>query len=205
MGVNFMVDTSTDDSPIGKRVNELRTQYGYSIRGLAAKAGVSASLVSDVEKGKVEPSITTLNRLASAMGTTITYFFATQAPASGRVVRARDRVPFGQNTGSSAGGPADEDVSGVRLELATPKEVESIWALYGRYEVGGYFGGDHYTHEGEDWGMVLSGRLKVNVGDEVYFLDQGDSIWFPSTIPHRLENVASTVTEYLWIDIPKTS
>lgn len=196
---------ATVDESIGQRVKELRTQHSYSIRGLAAKAGVSASLVSDVEKGKVEPSITTLNRLASAMGTTITYFFSAQAPTSGRVVRAKDRVPFGGDSVTSGDRRADLEARGVRFELATPKELESIWALYGRYEVGAWFGGDNYTHEGEDWGIVLSGRLKVNVGDEVYFLDPGDSIWFPSTIPHRLENVASTVTEYIWIDIPKTS
>ena len=200
-----MTNTALEANSIGARLKELRSEHRYSIRGLAAKAGVSASLVSDIEKGKVEPSISTLNRLASAMGTTITYFFPGQAQATGRVVRARDRVPFGGLLNSETDGRAAAlESGGTQFELASPTELKTIEAIHGRYEVGASFGDAPYTHEGEEWGMVLSGRLKVIVGDEVYFLDPGDSIWFPSTIPHRMENVAPTVTEYLWIDIPKS-
>ena len=52
--------------------------------------------------------------------------------------------------------------------------------------------------------MVLAGRLKVAVGSEVYFLNPGDTIWFPSIIPHRMENAADVPTEYIWIDSPKS-
>ena len=65
-------------------------------------------------------------------------------------------------------------------------------------------GPDPVTHEGEEWGMVLKGRLKVWLGDEIYFLDEGDSIYFPSTIPHRLANVANEPTEYVWVNCPKS-
>ncbi|BCW83978.1 transcriptional regulator [Arthrobacter sp. NicSoilE8] len=186
-------------SALGERLHELRSQHRYSIRGLAAKAGVSASLVSDVEKGKVEPSISTLTRLASAMGTTITYFFSPQAQSMGRVVKAVDRVPFGGVADPASG---SRPASGTRFELASPTDLHSIEAIYGHYDVGGWFGEEPFTHEGEEWGFVLSGRLKVILGDEVHFLDPGDSIWFPSTVPHRMENVADTPTQYIWIDIP---
>lgn len=198
-----MSDVTATVPSIGERLNELRSLHRYSIRGLASKAGVSASLVSDIEKGKVEPSISTLKRLAGAMGTTITYFFSEQAHANGRVIRKQERVLLdgGSNIADSRAGM---ESSGVRFELASPKESETIEAIYGRYEVGATLGDEPYTHEGEEWGMVLTGRLKVIVGDEVYFLEPGDSIWFPSTIPHRMENVATTPTEYIWIDTPKS-
>src|SRR5688500_6299694 len=64
-----------DACSLGGRLETLRRAHRYSIRGLAEAAGVSASLVSDVERGKVEPSISTLKRLADALGTTLTYFF----------------------------------------------------------------------------------------------------------------------------------
>src|SRR5678815_5271322 len=86
---------------IGERLAELRKEHRYSIRGLALKAGVSASLVSDVEKGKVEPSISTLKRLATAMGTTITYFFTEQSGASNRVVRAHERLKLDGSKGTA--------------------------------------------------------------------------------------------------------
>lgn len=198
------VATPEDGPTIGSRLKELRNDHRYSIRGLASKAGVSASLVSDIEKNKVEPSISTLKRLATAMGTTITYFFSEQTQTNGRVVRANERVPLDGKQESVADYRAGMQSRGVRFELASPSESETIEAIYGRYDVGASLGDESYTHEGEEWGMVLSGRLKVIVGDEVYFLDPGDSIWFPSTIPHRMENVATVPTEYIWIDTPKS-
>jgi mannose-6-phosphate isomerase-like protein (cupin superfamily) len=96
------------------------------------------------------------------------------------------------------------EASGIRFELASPERAENIEAIFGRYEVGASMGDEPVTHEGEEWGMVLRGRLKVWVGEEIHFLDPGDSIWFPSTIPHRMENVAKEPTEYIWIDTPKS-
>lgn len=187
---------------IGERLAELRKEHRYSIRKLAEKAGVSASLVSDVERGKVEPSITTLKRLSDALGTTLTFFFSEPAEERSRVVRAAERVVLRGSDNSSEA--SSDNRKGVRFELASPEHAEGIEAIYGRYEVGASLGDEPVTHEGEEWGMVLSGRLKVWVGDEIHFLDPGDAIWYPSTTPHRMENVADGPTEYIWIDTPKS-
>lgn len=190
------------DWTIGDRLAELRKQHRYSIRKLAERAGVSASLISDVERGKVEPSISTLKRLSGALGTTLTYFFSHASQPAGRVVRAGERVPIDGDFGD--GELRAIEARGVRFELASPGNAGQIEAIYGRYEPGASVGEEMFTHEGEEWGMVLEGRLKVWVGEEIHFLDPGDSIWFPSTVPHRMENVADGVTEYVWIDTPKS-
>ena len=197
--------TDSDELSIGQRLSELRREHRYSIRALAARATVSASLISDVERGKVEPSISTLKRLAQALGTTLTYFFSEPSEPNGRVVRADERVNLSES-GAVLEGELRSAIqtSGVRFELASPTEAETIEAIFGHYEVGASMGEEPVTHEGEEWGMVLRGRLKVWVGDEIHFLDPGDSIWFPSTIPHRMENVAQEATEYIWVDTPKT-
>jgi len=188
---------------IGERLESLRREHRYSIRKLADRAGVSASLISDVERGKVEPSISTLKRLAAALGTTLMYFFSEPEKSSHRVVRASEREVI-DNLKSPVGEiRAGLKTGGVRYELASPDQSETIEAIYGRYDVGASTGDEPYTHEGEEWGMVLKGRLKVWVGDEIHFLDPGDSIWFPSTLPHRMQNVADVPTEYVWIDTPK--
>ena len=189
---------------IGSRLRELREQHRYSLRGLAGKAGVSASLVSDIEKGKVEPSISTLKRLGNALSVNITYFFTEQSQMRRRVIRARERVVLDGVNDAIPDSRVAMEAGGIRFELASPPEAEAIEAIYGRYETGASLGDEPYTHEGEEWGMVLSGRLKVIVGDEIHFLEVGDSIWFPSTIPHRMENVADGPTEYIWIDSPKS-
>ena len=187
---------------IGSRLADLRKEHRYSIRNLALRANVSASLISDVERGKVEPSISTLKRVASALGTTLTYFFSDPAESNGRVVRAAERVALTGEPKNAA--RAGMTASGIRFELASPEQAENIEAIYGHYDVGASMGEEPVTHEGEEWGMVLRGRLKVWVGDEIHFLDPGDSIWFQSTIPHRMENVAKEPTEYIWIDTPKS-
>ncbi len=187
---------------IGSRLAALRKEHRYSIRNLALRANVSASLISDVERGKVEPSISTLKRVADALGTTLTYFFSDPTETNGRVVRAGERPDIsGEPNGEARAGMK---ASGIRFELASPEQAENIEAIYGYYEIGASMGEEPVTHEGEEWGIVLRGRLKVWVGDEIHFLDPGDSIWFPSTIPHRMENVAKEPTEYIWIDTPKS-
>jgi transcriptional regulator with XRE-family HTH domain len=186
--------------PIGQRLRELREQHRLTMRGLAELAGVSASLISDVERGRVEPSISALKRLAGALDTTLIYFFSEDGPSEERVVRKGERRALGRPAFAGPGNPEP----GVHFELASPESTESIEAIYGRYDVGASMGDEPVTHEGEEWGMVLSGRLKVWVGDDIYFLEPGDAISFPSTTPHRMANAADEVTEYIWIDTPKS-
>jgi transcriptional regulator with XRE-family HTH domain len=195
-------DREAVGASIGGRIEFLRREHRYSIRHLAERAGVSASLISDVERGKVEPSISTLKRLADALGTTLTYFF-TEPSGSGRVVRASERQVLAHDMSTGAP-PEAEGTAGIRFELASPADTQTIEAIFGRYDVGASMGSEPVSHDGEEWGMVLRGRLKVHVGDEIYFLDPGDAIAFPSTIPHRLSNAADEPTEYIWIDTPKS-
>ncbi len=192
-----MNESPTTDTSIGGRLRGLRQEHGYSMRKLGELAKVSASLISDVERGNVEPSISILKRLAAALGTTLMYFFTEPGQSDGRVIRNNERRSLGEL-------PPDAKGSGIRFELASPEETKLIEAIIGVYAPGASLGDEPLTHEGEEWGMVLEGRLKVSVGDEVYFLDPGDAIWFPSTKPHRMENVADGVTRYIWIDTPKT-
>ncbi|ETD33349.1 helix-turn-helix domain-containing protein [Williamsia sp. D3] len=197
---------SSDTISIGDRLKQLRNDHGYSIRALAERAEMSSSVISEVERGKTEPSISTLKRLAAALGTSITYFFTEPSQRNGHVIRASDRQIVGEDLSSHPGADSRSSIAaqGVHFELASPAESEVLEALYGRYEVGASTGDEPYTHEGEEWAMVLKGRFKVTLADEVYFLDPGDSIWFHSTIPHKIENVAKEVSEYIWIDTPKS-
>ena len=64
------------DVSIGRRLRMLREEHRYSIRRLARLAGVSPSLISEVERGLIEPSISVLKRLATALDTTLIYFFS---------------------------------------------------------------------------------------------------------------------------------
>ncbi len=202
------VDDVNELESIGARLRTLRTEHGFSIRALAERAEISSSVISEVERGKTEPSISTLKRLAAALGTSITYFFTTPSQVNGHVVRAASRKQVSFKYRPEDGDTNDQRSSivarGVHFEVASPDSSEVLEAIYGRYEPGASTGDELYTHEGEEWGMVLTGRFKVTLADEVHFLDPGDSIWFHSNIPHKIENVAPGVSEYIWVDTPKS-
>ncbi len=188
--------TNVDDEvpPIGTRLRKLREEHKFSMRELSRRAGVSASLISDVERGRVEPSISVLKRLASALDVTITYFFTEEDADQRWIVRdGRRRTLSAPMAGK-----------GITFELLAPDESEVLEPIYGRYEPGASMGPDPVTHEGEEWGLVLQGRVKVWLDDDVFFLDAGDSIWFPSDIPHRIANAANGVSEYVWVNSPKS-
>lgn len=187
-------DTAQDSIDVGARLRELRTEHRYSIRRLAALAGVSPSLISEVERGRVEPSISVLKRLASALDTNLVFFFTEGLETQGRVVRASERRAL--RRGRESGG--------VTFELLAPDDCEALEPIFGHYEVGASMGSEPVTHTGEEWGMVLRGRLKVWVGDEIYFLDPGDSIWFPSSTPHRMANASDEATDYVWVNSEKS-
>ena len=174
--------------PIGARLRTLRQEHRYSIRKLAGLAGVSPSLISEVERGRVEPSISVLKRIATALDVALTYFFSDPMASESRVVRHDERRILRES----------RDGSGITFELLAPTGGEILEPIYGRYDVGASMG--PVTHDGEEWGMVIKGRLKVSLGDEVYFLNEGDAIQFPSSIPHRIANAHDGITEYVWIN-----
>jgi transcriptional regulator with XRE-family HTH domain len=182
------------DVSIGQRLRMLREEHRYSIRKLARLADVSPSLISEVERGLVEPSISVLKRVATALGTTLIYFFSEPEEEVGRVVRADARRTLRQPTKGQ----------GISFALLAPDSAEQLEPIYGRYDVGASMGPEPVTHDGEEWGIVLRGRLQIWLGNEIYFLDEGDAIAFPSNIPHRLANAADEPTEYIWVNSPKS-
>ena len=150
-------------------------------------------MISEAERGLAEPSVGVLKRLASALDVTMPYFFSRPGMYGESVIRAsqRGRLP---------------SLKGVTYELLGPGSAELMEPLYARLEPGaGLHETTMMTHgNGEEWGMVVSGRLKVWVGSEVYVLAPGDSVYFASSLPHRVANVSGGVTEYIWVNSPPT-
>jgi transcriptional regulator with XRE-family HTH domain len=182
-------DRGRDDNALGTRLAGLRRQHGLSIRKLATDAGVSASLISEAERGLVEPSVGVLKRLAAALDVDLTYFFSRPGVSGETVIREEERRKL-------------KELKGVAFDLLAPDHVRTLEPIFGRLQPGAST--DELSHVGEEWGMVLRGRLKVWVGSEVYFLDPGDSIYFASTIPHRVANPSDEITEYVWVNVPRS-
>ncbi len=177
--------------PAGSQLRAIRRSQRLTLRGAAAKSGLSASFISSLERGVTGASITALRRLLDAYGRTVGELLRADAPASGRLVRpaARRVLDAGR---------------GIRIEdlFAGPTALESqLFVLAPGASSDGY-----YRHIGEEFMFVLAGSLGVWLDGphEFYRLEPGDALTFPSTVDHRIAALGQTETRVLWINTPPT-
>lgn len=177
----------------GRPLRRMRLELGLSLREASARAGVSVSFLSALERGVSGASVATLQRLTAAYRTTLSELFgAPDRVGADRLMRARERPVLRIGDG------------GVRIEQlargATQLEPHCFILARGATSDGAY------AHEGEEMVYLLNGALTVWVGDdEVYRLERtGDAVTFPSILPHRWRNDADGETRLLWINTPPT-
>ena len=200
-------------SPLGERLRTERDRLGLSLRELARRLEVSPSLVSQIETGKIQPSVRTLYAIVSELGVSLDELFAPPARTpAGRVPAPASSAPSPPTRATSAEAPSDrvqrahdrraiELESGVRWERLTAWNDPDVEFLDATYAVGGASSpeGTLVRHNGREFGTVISGRLGVTVGFEEYALEPGDSISFESSTPHRLHNDGEEAVHAIWV------
>ena len=193
---------------LGARLREARLRQDIGVRELARRVGVSPAHISQIEKGKADPSATTLFAIASELRLSLSEI-AFAGPASS----AQATIPDGQPPASPDGvvqhpanRPKIELGNGVSWERLTPKANPNIDFLYLVYEVGGESTPTNalLRHSGQEFGYVLSGRLQVTIGFKTYELEPGDSIGFECTTPHRLATVGDEPVHAIWFVVGRS-
>ncbi|MGE5554368.1 MAG: helix-turn-helix domain-containing protein [Betaproteobacteria bacterium] len=183
---------------LGNQLRALRIGRGLKLADLARKAGTTPSLLSQVERGIVTPSIATLKKIADALEVPVGYFFEeVEQPKSDVTVQSR-RSPVVHEHQRKILSPN----RGVTFHLLNPDMSGPIEFIYNVFEPGASTGDELYTHPGVECGLVLEGELEVVVGDQVYVLKQGDSITFSSEVPHRKRNVGTGKAISIWANSP---
>ena len=176
---------------VGARLRAIRQLRRATLKAVAERAGLSESFLSQIERGKASPSVASLTRIAAALGVNVADLFeAHDARADPRVLR-RDRRPtlgFG-NLG--------------RKYLLTPRPLENLEVFTAEFVPGGSTGDEPYTHgESEELVVVLSGTIQLQLGERLFELQEGDSIDYLSSTPHRVANAGDDVAEVMWIISP---
>jgi transcriptional regulator with XRE-family HTH domain len=170
---------------VGPRLKELRVEHGMSMRALAQRSGLSANALSMIERGRASPSVSTLSKLAEALGISITEFFG-QILTRQDVVFVRSdervRVPFSRGLWEGLGG-----------EAFTGRVEPFVLTL----EAGGSSGTRFIVHTGHELVYCLRGTLEYMVQDQLYELHPGDSLLFAAHLRHRWRNPGKTVTNAL--------
>jgi transcriptional regulator with XRE-family HTH domain len=187
---------------IGQRLAAYRTARGMKVTQLAREVGVSSSLISQIERQQSQPSVSTLFALAEALGVPVDAFFddahagIAREPALAEeptVGLQEEPVPDDAGAGDQyvvrSGERSTLDIEGgIRWERLTPLPLDRMDFLEIVYEPRSESHPQLYRHPGTEMLLVLSGRLDIHIGFRRHELAAGDSMHFPSSLPHRYVN-----------------
>jgi transcriptional regulator with XRE-family HTH domain len=172
---------------VGARLRAIRHLRRATLKSVAERANLSESFLSQIERGKASPSVASLTRIAAVLGVTVADLFELHsARADPRVLRraARPTLGFGNR---------------ARKYLLTPRPLENLEVFTAEFVTGD----EPYTHgESEELVVVLGGRIQLQLGERLFELEQGDSIDYLSSTPHRVVNAGDEVAEVMWVISP---
>src|SRR6476646_935047 len=171
---------------IGARLRQLRIRRGLPLAKVAKAVGISLGFLSALERSHMSASVSTLRKLARFYKTNILDFFD-PAESDSRLVSADTRKVL-------EAGP------GVRMELLAWGNTVMEPHLFRIAPQAG--SGESYTHEGEEFLMVLRGELHLARDSQEFRLKSGDSFYFESATPHRWKNPGRSETWVLWVNTP---
>lgn len=211
---------------IGEKLRTIRQEHQMSLRELSDRAEISASMLSQIETGKVFPSVRSLYSIAAALHVSIDYFFPEQnnndsssedlpgnaasalTASEMRDAKVRGATESVQEFPATAQTspivhadtrPTIELMGGVSWSRLTARPEEEAEFLEINYAPGAMSGANMSHHEGREFGLILEGELVIELGFESYTLKTGDSIILDSTIPHRLVNKGSQPMRAVWV------
>ncbi|MFJ9352352.1 helix-turn-helix domain-containing protein [Streptomyces sp. NPDC101237] len=160
-----------EDLPaVAPQLRSLRRRAGLTLEAAARDAGLSAAHLSRLETGQRQPSLPMLLALARVYGTTVSELLGESVADQHAIVRAGDMEPTraGGWTYWQAGA-SGRGMQSLRVRVPHGSQGDIV-----------------RVHPGEEWLYVLSGRLRLRLGDTTHVLAAGDSAHFDSLTPHRL-------------------
>jgi transcriptional regulator with XRE-family HTH domain len=178
---------ATQNGAVGARVRALREAMGLSLRDLSERSGVSAPMLSQVERGETSPTLSVAERIAGGLDLSLSQLLRLDEGAHVVVIRARER--------------RQRTRRGHRTEELTPplpgqRADVSLHAL----EPGAATGtaGDPPLHEpgARETAVVLAGSVTLLIDDERHDLKAGDSVTFDADLPHHFENRGRTAAKF---------
>jgi len=176
---------------LGAAIRRRRHGRGLTLAALSATAGVSVSMLSQVERGLLDPSLDSLRNIAEALGTSPFRLLAEEGTVAGIVRRGEGRL-------------ISSDDGAFQFELLSP-------SLDGAFEIAVWELAPGHSntnvpraHPGEEANLFLQGRARLEIGDEVVELTAGDCITFDPTRPHRVTAVGDEVVVCVDVISPPT-
>ena len=178
---------------LGALLRAIRNSKHLTIKEVVGKAGVSSSLLSQIERNRISPSLDTLLQLLEVYGVSPTKFFKDYETHSRVEIIKRDERKIYQRKGFKY-----EKLCGESQE----KGNHSFSAFFLELAPGQKRGDSGDGHLGRELGIVVSGSAQLICGEETYDITAGDSVSFFSQIPHVIENVSDLLFQAYWVVTP---
>lgn len=173
---------------IGRRIKKVREEKHFTLKNVEAKAGISATHISEIERGKTSPTIGALIRIADALGKDPAYFIEEEELKDVSFIALEDRraekllrAPGIKEmlTRSIPSGKINAQL--ITLQPSKGKEIEE------------------HTHDGDESALVLNGKINFKVDDKSYELVEGDSIYYVGDQQHGYINASdSEEAQMIW-------
>ena len=185
-----IVTAPSEALDVGPRVRALREGMGLSLRDLAERSGVSAQMLSQVERGETSPTLSVAARIASGLELTLSQLLRLDEGDGVAIVRAGERLGGGPRRGGHAYEVVTPPVPGQRAEVA-------LHTLAAGATTGGP--GDPPMHEpgSRETVLVLNGALRLVCDGVAHDLAEGDAVTFDADLPHHFENPGAGETRFL--------
>jgi len=175
---------------IGNKIRRIRLQRALTQEELANRCELSKGFISLLERDLTSPSLDTLADILETLGTDLTSFFASDD--EGKIVFGENDIFVKED---------DEQLKGRIRWLVPSAQKNRMEPILVEMAPGGETDEDD-PHEGEEFGYVLSGTLKVVIGDKSVRVRKDESFYYSPSAPHKLVNAGKTVCKVLWVSTP---
>lgn len=175
---------------VGIKIRNLRKQKGMTLSNLARLCRCSSSLLSQIERGIVNPSFSTLKSIGESLDISLAQLVmeaSTIENSSSSLMTSKERKVL------TAEG-------GVQFQLLSRNVTVPFEFILNQWPQGSSTGKQPYHHEGEECGLLLEGELEVEVNGKVYPMKPGDTITLRSSVPHRISNPGRKKALAVWVN-----
>jgi transcriptional regulator with XRE-family HTH domain len=177
----------------GEKIRAVREKKGITLKELSGRIGLSESLVSQIERNRISPSLDTLLALTDALDIDLEWLFKDRKrDKTVSIVRPRDRRKT----------VLKKTVFYHLSSMSDASRQHGIEAYLLEIQPGGEKGEAGYGHPGSELGLILEGRGRLSYGTGQYDLETGDSVSFASDIPHTLTNTGKNALKAIWVITP---
>lgn len=168
---------------IGERLRMIREKHGFSQRALAKQANVTNGIISMIEQNRTSPSVGTLKKILDGIPISMAEFFTFEEVQQRKIVYEADELVEIGGKGYSLR-QVGHNLQGMAMQI-----------IHETIEPGADTGKTMLTHESEEGGVVIRGRVELTVNDQTYQLGPGVAYYFDSRMPHRFRNTGKEVCE----------